>query len=111
MQTNPILNATFSGIAIVASGLIAFATDPASAAVSLPPATIEHGIWSLAPLVEKAGTVAILIWLVVWFQKRIEAKDLIIAQMNSDAIKALNDANTSRRELVDALRNVRGEKD
>lgn len=111
MNTNPILNATCAGIAIVSSGLIAFAADPAGSSIAMPPTSIEHGLWSLAPLVEKAGTVAILIWLVVWFQKRIEAKDSIIAQMNSDAIKALNDANTSRRELVDALRDVRGEKD
>ena len=61
-------------------------------------------------IMEKTGTVGILVWMVYWFQKRSDADKEKIADLAERAITALDkasevqrDANIAQKEVVQAI--------
>lgn len=99
MQNSPVISALGAGVVIFATK---FAAMAASAATETAAAATD---WPA--LIEKAGTVGVLIWMVVWFQKRLEAKDLVVQQITQDLIKAVDRLADSQNTLAKAVTDLR----
>ena len=89
--------------------------------VGLPKALASGSLFAAAPEVantllnstgdwawlKDAGTIGVLIWMVVWFQKRLEAKDLVVQQITMDLIKAVDKLADSQNALAKAVIDLR----
>lgn len=94
----------------------------ATAAVGVPKAIATGSLFAAAPDVastvlplvgadwawlKDAGTIGVLIWMVVWFQKRLEAKDLAVQQLTTDLIKAVDKLADSQSAVAKAIAELR----
>lgn len=100
MQNSPVISALGAGVVIFATKFAAMAASAATDAV-----TTNAPDWPA--LIEKAGTVGVLIWMVVWFQRRLEAKDLVVQQITQDLIKAVDNLADSQNTLAKAVTDLR----
>jgi hypothetical protein len=94
MRTYPFLTSLAATVVVLASNVAAHAADvvpPSSDSLSWP------------SLLEKAGTVGVLVWMVVWFQKRMEAKDGVVQTLTENALTAIHKLADSQVEMAKSL--------
>ena len=99
MQTNPTVTALGATAVVFFSKFAALAAGaPDGAGV---PAALD---W--AAIIEKAGTIGVLVWMVVWFQRRLEAKDAVVQQITQDLIKAVDKLADAQQEVAKSISNL-----
>ena len=94
MRNSPIIPATAAGVAV-------FLTKFAAQAASTVEGVSSGTDWP--QLLEKAGTVGVLIWMVVWFQRRLEAKDAMVQDMTTNLIKAVDKLADAQNEVARSI--------
>lgn len=99
MQTNPTVTA-------LGATAVVFFTKCAAFAASSSDGVPVHANIDWAAIVEKAGTIGVLVWMVVWFQKRLEAKDAVVQQITQDLIKAVDNLADAQREVAKSITNL-----
>lgn len=99
MSNSPTIGALTAGLVVFATKFVAHAAD---ATTSLASTSTD---WPA--LLEKAGTIGVLIWMVMWFQKRLEAKDTVVQQITQDLIKAVDKLADSQIALAKSVTELR----
>lgn len=99
MQYNPIMPAVGATAIVFFSKFAALAAGVPGESHALP---VD---W--ATIIEKAGTIGVLIWMVVWFQKRLEAKDAVVQTITQDLIKAVDKLADAQQEVARSISNLK----
>ena len=94
MRTYPFLTSMAATIVVLASNVAAHAAEFAAA---------DATVVSWPSLLEKAGTVGVLVWMVVWFQKRMESKDNVVQTLTENALTAIHKLADSQVEMAKSL--------
>lgn len=79
----------------IATGLTQFL--PELMAQALPPGT------EWVSLIEKAGTVGVLVWMVVWFQKRMDQSNERVVELTRTSFDSLKTLSESQGQMNKAL--------
>lgn len=92
----PLLASFVAVLLFLASHGIAFAAD--AAGIAEAPLPLEWNGW-----IERIGTVGVLIWMVVWFQKRNDKQQEQLQQITERALTAVERGAESDRALAAAI--------
>lgn len=95
----PILASVVSILILLASRMVGMAADDTMAATQF----MSAGGADWVGWVEKAGTVGVCIWMLVWFQRRNDTQHAELARITERAITALEHNAESDRELAQAV--------
>lgn len=100
---DPMLASLVAVIVLLTSRVIGLAADATTLGqMAMPPTSMVDWVgW-----VEKAGTVGVCIWMLVWFQRRNDTQHAELAKITERAIQALEHNAESDRELADAVRGL-----
>lgn len=94
MPTHPFFTSLAATFVVLASNVAAHAAD-------MPSHDVANVSWPM--LLEKAGTVGVLVWMVVWFQKRMEAKDNVVQVLTENALTAIHKLADSQTDMARSL--------
>lgn len=85
---------------IAAISAFTFSVIPILAQVAAPPAD-----WS--GMIEKGGTIAVLVWMVLYFQRRTDASTMRSEAFAERALDALGKNTEATKEIAASLRDLR----
>ncbi len=95
MRSHPLLISTVAGTLVLASKVVA--------AANTGPELTNVADLNWPGLAKEAGTIAVLVWMVTWFQKRMEAKDLVVQTLTENALNAINKLADAQIETAKSL--------
>lgn len=97
----PFLATLVSILILLASRVAGIAADGGAVSPAMSVAGADWVSW-----IEKAGTVGVCIWMLVWFQRRNDSQHAELSKFTERAIAALEHNAECNRELADAVRGL-----
>lgn len=99
----PILASALSVVVLLASRMVGMAADDTLAVTQLmTPGGADWVSW-----IEKAGTIGVCVWMLVWFQRRSDTQHAELARITERAVAALENNAESDRDLAQAVNGLK----